>query len=101
MKSVMQNAGLSGWSVVITIFSNKFWSAYPLTKFGSVVFKKVGEGILKKTSYKTFKENIYKFLQPQPFVRLKQDDIRCWVENSTNITKENNIKGLLFGLSLP
>ena len=43
-------------------------------------------------------ENIYEF---QPFVRLKQDDMRHRVENGTNVTKEGNIKGLLFGLSLP
>ena len=54
--------------------------------------------IQNKKSDKADTGNIYNF---QPFVRLKQDDIRHRVENVTNVTKEGNIKGLLFSLSFP
>ena len=81
------------WTVLqAPLHLSKFESAWKESKKDSWNRKR------KKVTKHTQRKHIRAF---QPFVRLKQDDIRHRVENSTNVTKENNIKGLLFCLSLP
>ena len=81
------------WTVLkAPLHLSKFESAWKESKKDSWNRKR------KKVTKHTQRRHIRGF---QPFVRLKQDDIRHRVENSTNVTKENNIKGLLFCLSLP